>query len=265
MYVLLYKSVFIQTVLNNSKSWTRLTTNNMSQLVSSQLKYLKWMLHTPRGTCNSFTLLELGLLPIQHEINLRKLTFLHHIINLDDDDPVKEVYRAEQRLEFEPNWANETTKLIQDLNLPIDEVEIRSTSKQQWKNLIKTTITNRALDELNDDCTSKKKTSGVPRYESLQKQPYFDSLHPSKARILFKIRAFVYDIKSNRSYAYKDEICRLCGAEKEDTLHVLNNCPKISKSVDLQINDIYDSSEQCIHEIVNRFLSFQTQVNEKET
>ena len=75
----------------------------------------------------------------------------------------------------------------------------------------------------------------------------------------------MYDIKSNRSYAYKDEICRLCGAEKEDTMHVLNNCPKVSKAVDLQINDIYDSSEQCIGEIVNRFLSFQTQVDEKET
>ena len=47
---------------------------------------------------------------MQHEINLRKLAFLHHILNLDDDDPVKKVYRAEQRLEFEPNWANEIIK-----------------------------------------------------------------------------------------------------------------------------------------------------------
>ena len=74
-----------------------MTTNNITQLSTAQMKYLKWMLQTPRGTCNSFTLLELGLLPMQHEINLRKLAFLHHILNLDDDDPVKKVYRAEQR------------------------------------------------------------------------------------------------------------------------------------------------------------------------
>ena len=201
------------------------------------------------------------LLPMQHEINLRKLAFLHHILNLDDDDPVKKVFRAEQRLEFEPNWANEIKRLIQDLNLTYDENNIKSKTKQQWKSLIKSAVTTKALDELNSDCLSKKKTSKVPRYELLKKQPYFDSLHPSKARILFKIRAFVYDIKSNRSYAYKDEICRLCGGEKEDTFHILNDCKRITRSVDVQITDIYDLSSECMHEIVNRFLSFQTQVD----
>ena len=131
--------------------------------------------------------------------------------------------------------------------------------------MIKSAVTTKALDELNTECLSKKKTSEVPRYELLKKQPYFDSLHPWKARILFKVRAFVYDIKTNRSYAYRDEICRLCGAEKEDTMHVLNSCPKVTKPTDQQINDIYDSSEQCMNEIVNRFIIFQTQIDEKET
>jgi hypothetical protein len=142
--LLLYKTVFLQTVLSGSKSWTRLTSHNISQLDSLQMKYLKWMLHTPRGTCNSFTLLELGLLPMQHEINIRKLGFLYHILNLHDEDPVKQVYREEQRLEFEPNWANEVKQVIGDLELPHDESEIQSMSKTQWKNLVNKAVTSKA-------------------------------------------------------------------------------------------------------------------------
>ena len=262
--LLLYHSVFTQTVLNNSKSWTRLSKNDISKLSSVQMKFLKWMLHTPRGTCNSFTLLELGILPIQSALNLRKLSFLHHILHLDENDPVKQVYEEQKRLLFEPNWTNEVKELIEDLNLPNDETVIKSTSKWQWKNITKTAITNKALNDLNDECLSKKKTAGVPRYTSLKKQSYFDHLYPSKARILFKIRAFVYDIKSNRSYSYKDEICRLCGAEKEDTWHILNDCSKVARSTDLRILNVYELSEENMHETLTRFESFQTQVNEIE-
>jgi hypothetical protein len=201
---------------------------------------------------------------MRHEINLRKLAFLHHILDLDDDDPVKQVYREEQRLEFEPNWANEVKQLIKELNLPNDEMVITSTTKQQWKRLIKSAVTNKALDELNNDCLGKKKTAGVPRYASLKKLSYFDSLHPSEARILFKIRASVFDIKANRSYFYEDETCRLCGGVREDTLHVLNNCAKVAKSINVPITDIYDLAEESTREILYRFDSFQTQVAEME-
>lgn len=242
-----------------------MTANNISQLDSLQMKYLKWMLHTPRGTCNSFTLLELGLLPMRHEINLRKLAFLYHILNLDDDDPVKQVYREEQRLVFEPNWANEVKQLIEDLNLPNNEMDIRSKTKLQWKNLTRSAVTNKALDELNNDCLSKKKTAGVPRYDYLEKLSYFNSLHPHEARVLFKIRAFVSDIKANRSYFYEDETCRLCGGEREDTLHILNDCAQVDKSNDLLITNLHDLAEENTREILYRFDSFQTQVAEMET
>ena len=95
-------------------------------------------------------------------------------------------------------------------------------------------------------------------------QSYFDHLYPSKARMLFKIRAFVYDIKANRSYSYKDEICRLCGAEKEDTWHILNDCSKVARSTDLRILNVYKLSDESMHETLTRFESFQTQVDEIE-
>ena len=39
----------------------------------------------------SFTLMELGLLPVRQEIDLSKLNFLHHILKLPSDDPVLRV------------------------------------------------------------------------------------------------------------------------------------------------------------------------------
>ena len=51
--LLLYEAVFLKTVLFNSDAWEYIPQNSINKLQSNQLKYLKWMLHTPRGTPNT--------------------------------------------------------------------------------------------------------------------------------------------------------------------------------------------------------------------
>ena len=127
--LLLYKTVFLKTILYNSETWNNLTNNDVSKLNVIQNKYLKWMLHTPKGTCTSFTLLELGLLPISHVIAYRKLSFLHHILNLPDDDPVRYVYEDQKLYSHESNWYNEVSGLISCYELEKDEEKIKTMSK----------------------------------------------------------------------------------------------------------------------------------------
>ena len=143
--LLLYKTVFLKTVLFNSETWNNLNKNDISKLSSIQNKYIKWMLHTPRGTCTSFTLLELGLLPVSSEIEYRKLCFLHHILNLPDDDPVKEAYEDQKLYSCEPNWYNEVCVLLGKYGIEVNEGNIRSLSKKKWKGIIHDAITQNAL------------------------------------------------------------------------------------------------------------------------
>ena len=57
------------------------------------------------------TFLELGILPFQFEIDMRKLNFLCKILQKENDDPIKQIYVELKRNCFEKNWANEVMVL----------------------------------------------------------------------------------------------------------------------------------------------------------
>ena len=258
--LLLFRSVFTPTILSNSETWDHLTSNDITRLQTLQLKYLKWMLHTPRGTCNTFVYLELGILPTKSLINIRKMVFLHHILNLDDNDPVKITHQQQQMYSFELNWANEMKNLLETHNLSTDETIIQQLPRKTWKKMVKEAVTRVSLLSLNAECSEKTKTNGRV-YTQLQLQPYFHHLPASKARKYFQLRGNIYNFKCNRPYQHSDDICRLCGEEPEDTNHVLNVCSKVSRS-SKRFVDLWEVGEDEMKELFNRLEQFEQLIEE---
>ena len=60
-------------------------------------------MHAPYSTPNTGVFLELGLLPISDVINVRRISFLHHILTLPDTDPVFQMYNEQRKLPYEKN------------------------------------------------------------------------------------------------------------------------------------------------------------------
>ena len=112
--VCLYKIMFLTVVLFNSGAWNNLTSTDINRLTTIQLKFLKRILHAPSSATNSFVFLELGIIPIEYNIHMSQLNFLHHILTLEEDDPVYLAYCQQKLFEFEKNWHNEVVfkKLI---------------------------------------------------------------------------------------------------------------------------------------------------------
>ena len=96
--LVLYHTIFLSSILYNAQTWTQISNNDMSKLNIIQLKFLKRMLRTASSTPNAVILLELGILPIGKEIHKRQLNFLHHILQLTEDDPVKRMYYRQKSL-----------------------------------------------------------------------------------------------------------------------------------------------------------------------
>ena len=259
--ILLYKTVFLPTILFNSETWNHMTKHDSDQLNISQNKYLKWMLHCPKSTCTSFTLLELGLLPVDHEIMYRKLTYLHHILSLPGDDPVKIVFNEQKQYTHENNWYNEIKKILEEHQLNFTEDDISNMSKQKWKQIIKEAIQDSALHSLYNICTKKTKTTHVPPYACLSEQTYFQYLSPKEARMYFQLRAGVYNLRANRRYMHPIDTCRLCDGGVEDTDHVLNVCDKIHRTY--HIDNIFTTTETTTREIIRRVIQFERLIEKK--
>ena len=117
-------------MLFNSEAWSHLTMNNISKLKTAQLGSLKRVMKTASSTPNAFVFLELGVLPVDFEIQKRQLVFLHHILVLGEDDPVKEMYKQLKCYPDAENWVTTIHKILKKYDLPVNEKEIEGNG---WK------------------------------------------------------------------------------------------------------------------------------------
>ena len=222
------------------------------------MKYLKRMLHCPRGTSNSFILLELGLLPIIELICIKQLMFLHHIMKLPENDTVYKVFQQQGCYPYEHNWRNHIMAVLKQYSLPQDLNVVQNMSRWQWRGVVINAVSKYALRELNQQCLGQSKTAHLCPYQRLEPKQYVKSLPPQDTRTWLKLRGGVYDLKANRPYQYTDTACRACGLKTEDFDHIANNCAEIPRNEE----EIYigDLDEMSLKEVLARFRSFKMKI-----
>ena len=212
----------------------------------------------PSSTSNAITFLETGVLPMSYKIHVRQLTFLHHIVTLSNNDPVKFTYQ-QQLLYNAPNWANETQNLRQKYGLTLTDMEISKKSKGSWKRLVKCQVRQYALDQLNKEASGKKLCRNLCPYLELTKQEYFTKLSPKFARKIFHLRTGTIDLRGVRDYKYGvNKTCRLCLTEIETVDHVVNKCNVLGWTH--EINDIYTRNSEELKEVAKRCIIFDEKV-----
>ena len=263
--VLMYKAVFVQTILFNGEAWCNLTKQNEESLRVLQMKYLKRILHAPQSTPNIAVMMELGVKPIINEIHIRQLNYLHHIINMEESDPVKLVYNQQKIFEFEKTWYREVKVLLQKYDLGEDEEEIKKTDKLAWKAKVSKHVCAVVVQELNEGGNNGKITSCFLPITKLEVKKYMKMMSPNSARLMFKIRSKIVDLRGTRKYKYKDPSCRLCGDSVEDIDHVLNSCMHISRKGCISEDEIYGDDSQKLDEIVKRMNEFVEKIKVKES
>ena len=175
--------------------------------------------HLPNSTSNPFMFLELGILPIKHEINKRKLMFLYHITTLADTDPVKIIYTQQKKLPFENNWTNEVDAALDLYNINTDDIS--NVSRNVWKNRVTSIIHQKAFAELQSKQSTMTKTKHLT-YRSLNQQEYITKLPAYLATLVMKIRSKTLACRTNHTSSGMDRNCRLCHHAEENQEHTIN-------------------------------------------
>ena len=225
--LLLHHSVVLQTMLNNCQSWTNLSLKDIKRLEVVQLRHLKRIVRAPSSTPNVFVFLEMGVLPLIYHIHMRQLGFLHHILHLTEDDPVKQMYDTQLLLPYEKNWSNKIHSLLLEYNLEFST--IFTVSKASWKEMVRKVVSRKAFSRLETLSSSMAKVKLV-KYQSFSCQQYLREFEWKSASILFKLRGRVADCKANRKSSLSqegDSLCRACGVDEETQEHIIN-CEKVS-------------------------------------
>ena len=254
--LMLYHTVYLPTIIHNSESWDNLTKNDINQLEVLQMKFLKRMVETPKSTPNVVTLLELGVLPIETAIRSRQLNYLHSILTREDRDPVKRTYKELKKFTAQQDWAKEIEETRVRFGISLRDEEIEGMAQGEWKSLVKRQLKVTALNEL---LQKRQKKGSSIEYGKLMTRNYFDKLPTQDAKLYFKLRAEVYDLKAFREYKYDDTLCRLCSKETENLEHIINDCPEVpraSSEINVCTEDIED-----IKTIIGRVRFFEDMIN----
>ena len=87
--LVLYKAVFLPRLNYNCEAWSNLYKDDYMMLRNAQLNYLRYVMEVSRVVPIAALHLDLGVLPIRYEIEMRQLLFLKGVLSKDPCDPVK--------------------------------------------------------------------------------------------------------------------------------------------------------------------------------
>ena len=176
----------------------------------AQLLYLRNVMEVPRGTPIAALYLELGILPIQFEIEKRQLLFLRRMLNKDIVDPLQLVCNEQLKYEFEKSWVSYVLELRRTYNLPLRNENVRKISMEQRKVFVNNVIREEAFTRLRIHRANNKKIWHL-RYESFSRAEYREKLRPNLARVTLKARMRMFNISVNFIKKYHLNIwCPFC-------------------------------------------------------
>ena len=146
--LLLYRSVILPKVIHNSEAWSILSPKDVADLRKVQLSYLCRVLEVLRSKPTAALYLETGILPIEYEIQIKQLVFLKHILDKDSIDPVAQMYNEMHKFQNEPNWVNNVFELRSRYNLPLNDMNVKSMTRNDWKIFVKNRVKACAFEKL---------------------------------------------------------------------------------------------------------------------
>ena len=145
------------------------------------------------------------------------------------------------KFENETNWANNVLGLRRDYNLPLNDDNIKKMYVSQWKYFVKSATFKEALLQLQVELSSNRKTNHITyQHASLKPNDYLLQLPSHLARLVFKAKTRMLDIKINYKRKYKNGLhCPFCSDYDETFEHIFKcnaglRIPKQLKDFTLQ-------------------------------
>ena len=136
------------------------------------------------------------------------------------DDPVHQTYYQMLEYQGENNWANHITFLRRKYNLPLNDCDILSMNKQQWKTFVTGRIKHHSFNHLISQCETNRKTMHL-KYSKLGQSKLFTAVKPKYARVIFKARTRMYGFKANFKEKYENStFCPFCRRDAESFEHI---------------------------------------------
>ena len=239
-----FNLAIVPALLYNSETWLDAPNSAIEKLENVQVQFLRSILAVPSSTPITALTWDTGQLSMNHRINVKKLNFIHYVVNLDDSILAKEIFNLQKCFNF-PGFIPEAKKLLEFYGLP--EMSCMSViGKAAWKRKVNEAAKNKYEEEQKTriNQTYSKLKEGPLSTEEFSIKEYLFNMNLEDARTNFRIRSkMIRTIKMNQKtnpvFARQLWACDACG--NIDTQSHIMWCPEYrTLREDLDINNDLD-------------------------
>ena len=92
--MVLRQSLFLSSLLLNSEAWVNYSEKDVRILEQCDEILLTKILDCDGNTSNALKYLDLGILPVRHEIMIRKLSFLQYILKQEENSMIYQILKV---------------------------------------------------------------------------------------------------------------------------------------------------------------------------
>ena len=238
----LRSSLVLSSILTNSEAWYGLSLAEIEQLEQVDEMLIRRILEVGQSCPKEMLYLETGCTPIRYIIMLRKIMFLHYILNEEQESLIHRVLKAQLKSPVKGDWILGVQEILIDLEIDLELEEIKQIKEETLRKFVKKQIKEKCLMYLNKQKEKHTKVMHIVHTE-LKMQNF---LHPNHAqnihlsKFLFSARSRMLDFRINFRKKYSDVKCPLGCDELDSQQHGLI-CDKI-------VTNVLDSQDLAVYE-----------------
>ena len=238
---LLRESLFLNGILFSSESWYGLKEMEIKELEKLDKILLRHIFESPKSVPVSSLFLESGCVSIGTLIKARRVTFLHHLANLDESEMLFKFFKCQWDHPVQLDWTDQARLNLQELNIPVSLNFLKSKSKTVFKKLVKEKIKTFEFSRLMTEKSNKSKLKNVS-YSELKMQEYLElkTMNKTQAIVLFKFRVRMSPFGENYKAGQQTPICPFCSLHL-DSQEESFSCVKLKSMIQIsgKYSDIF--------------------------
>ena len=241
IFIMLREAKFINAILTNTDIWFGIKDSELKQFEDLDRMLLRKALKCPATTPKEACHLELGLLPINCILKARRANYLHYIARCNEDEMLKKFYKTMKENPSQDDWSLTVSADLKELRIMEDLEYLQGISEEKFKKMVKLSVCDHALDQLNEEKFSHSKMDNLV-YTELKIQNYLisEEMSVSQKRNIFHFRTRMADFGQNFPAGFHTIPCKMCGLQTDCQTHS-SNCYETMRKVKTRgiYNEIY--------------------------
>jgi hypothetical protein len=267
--MVLRKSLFLSSLLLNSEAWVNYSEKDVRILEQCDEILLTKILDCDGNTSNALKYLDLGILPVRHEIMVRKLSFLQYILKQEENTMIYQVLKATRENTVKNDFVYTCQKYLKTLEIDSSFEEIAKMSKFSFKKMLKEKSQIAAFKYLNKEKLKQSKILDI-HYSELKMQEYLadGDRNTNISKLIFKARGKILDIKLHKKWKYDDKTCSGCKINEESGEEILLCDSFGENSENVPYSWFYSSSVEeqvCVGKVMMKKLKNRKKIREEVT